>query len=184
MMKKLIIPVPLYLPLFTASCTIYTQKFEEKTITKYYVADGDTIYFYNNDKKIGIRILGIDTPETKKKNNDVATLENHFAQLAKNELINFLKNKPIKIEKINEDKYGRWVCRIYNSEGVDAGLHLIKGGFARVKYLEKTPKNINYWNNHGKIIDYFNTLKNTEEKAKRNRKGIWKHKTKEIFKKK
>ncbi|MCS4536672.1 MULTISPECIES: thermonuclease family protein [unclassified Mycoplasma] len=150
----------------------------------YHVSDGDTIYLNYNNKRTGIRFLGIDTPETKKAHNVIATLENAYAQKAKQALIKLLNNKPIKIQIISIDRYNRLVARVWNYQNIDANIYLVSNGLARVKYLDKKRSNINYWNNNWKIKAYYDKLVAAESMAKRNKIGIWKYKIGDIFYKK
>lgn len=153
-------------------------------ITEYHVADGDTIYFNDNGQKVGIRILGIDTPETKKKNNKVAKYENFFAQRAAQFMQNILKNKPINVRKLSSDKYGRWVCVVRNYQGIDVAKLLLGAGLARVKYISKTRSNFAYWVNDEWSQKYYDEIIKIQNDAKRSQKGFWIHNEKDVFWKK
>ncbi|MBU4689525.1 thermonuclease family protein [Mycoplasma zalophidermidis] len=174
----------LSIPLSTLACTMNFSQYSNYKLNSYYVADGDTIYAYIDNVKVGIRFYGIDTPETKKSNNSVADLENFFAQKAKVEVIKLLNKKPIKIVKITEDKYKRWICKVFNHNDKDIALNLLKSGLARVKYISKNRKNINYWTNDYENIQYLNELKKSENLAKTTKKGLWFYGERRVFYKK
>ncbi|QBF34380.1 hypothetical protein EG856_00305 [Mycoplasmopsis phocirhinis] len=185
MKLKFIMPV-VFIPIIgLTSCNLsFSTEGKIEFFSQYYIADGDTIYLDYNNQKTGLRFLGIDTPETKKAKNDVALLENIFAQKARQELKKLLNNKPIKVQIISTDKYKRIVARIWNYQNIDVNVFLLKNGLARVKYLDKNRNNINYWNNNWKIQQYYDTLISIEAKARLNKIGIWKYKQDDIFYKK
>ncbi|WP_029608514.1 thermonuclease family protein [Mycoplasma simbae] len=173
------------LPLICVTCANpWSEHYNRYKINEYFIADGDTIYAKIGGKKVGIRLLGIDTPETRKGKEHLAPYENHFAQKAKKFVEKILKNDQISITKITSDKYQRWVCRVSTASINDLGIEIIKNGLARVKYLEKERKNLVYWNNNGTVIDYYNSLKKAENEAKINSVGIWKYSEKDVFHKK
>jgi hypothetical protein len=80
------------------------------------VYDGDTITiasklpFENSPMyRFSVRLLGIDTPEIKGKNEK----EKIMAKEAKNKLENMIMNKHIILKNINTEKYGRILADVY-----------------------------------------------------------------------
>jgi len=84
------------------------------------IYDGDTfsIIFLYNDKimKYKCRCIGYDSPEMKPLlNNPNRDKEKELALIAKNRLIELLnKNKLVKVECFDFDKYGRILIKVYN----------------------------------------------------------------------
>lgn len=91
------------------------------------VVDGDTVWATNqsgDDYKV--RLIGIDTPEAGECGFDEAKLA----------LADLIDNQAVVLESgasSGVDKYGR-LLRYVDVAGVDAGLELIKSGFAVAKY--------------------------------------------------
>jgi len=77
------------------------------------VYDGDTIrvvFKFNGDYyKFSIRLMGIDTPELRTKNEN----EKKCGYYVKGILEDKILNKIIKLECVGEDKYGRILANIY-----------------------------------------------------------------------
>ena len=77
------------------------------------VYDGDTvtaIFEYKNELyKWSCRLLGIDTPEIKSKNEN----EKNLAIIARDALNNKIANKVVKLHCFDFDKYGRILVEIY-----------------------------------------------------------------------
>ncbi len=123
------------------------------------VYDGDTItilipmnisiYNYENDKTIGdksisnpenkihlyeirVRLHGIDTPEMKPSKN-LPDRENHIkkAHEAKDYLSSIILNKIIKIEFMENDKYGRPLCKLYDQQNNQINKLMIEKGHAK-----------------------------------------------------
>ncbi|MBW9221259.1 thermonuclease family protein [Methanothermococcus sp. SCGC AD-155-M21] len=138
------------------------------------VSDGDTIWIQcKNGSKYKIRLLGVDTPETYKKNNphEYYTYDNtpitnitylkvwgHKAtEYAKNKLENreviivFDKKSPKK------DSYGRYLAYVFVN-GEDFNEDLIEYGYARV-YLSD--------------FELLDRYLEEEKHAKKNKVGLW-----------
>ena len=98
------------------------------------IIDGDTLVINNEH----IRLIGIDAPEIHgcKKSGCVAG----DPIKSKQSLENFVRNKPIKIKRFGNDKFGRTLA-IITVNGQDASCHQIKTGNA--KYIAKWDKGIN-----------------------------------------
>jgi micrococcal nuclease len=109
------------------------------------IYDGDTITIisklpYPNSPlyKFSVRLLGIDCPEIKGKDES----ERECAQLAKNELTELVMDKIITLENVQTEKYGRLLADVYLNS-IHINDYLLKKRLA-VKYdgtSKKCPKN-------------------------------------------
>lgn len=101
------------------------------------VIDGDTVKgifkFNNSFYKYNFRINGIDTPETRSKNDNIKKK----GLIAKDYLYNLIINKTLFANFLNFDKYGRILVNLYLNDKESISDHLIKGGYA-YKYNGKT----------------------------------------------
>lgn len=81
-----------------------------------HITDGDTIkvaiYLFNNYYKFNVRLNGIDTCETKSKNDK----NKELGIKAKERLKDLIENKIIWIKCYNFDKYGRLLADIYQDD--------------------------------------------------------------------
>jgi len=124
------------------------------------IYDGDTLdVVLDNLQRIKIRLNGIDTPEIKplksvQNRDDVihnAILARNFLlqcvtddnchgmihdKLKKCDIVNILKtnNEIIKVDIVDKEKYGRYLCNIYGSDGKVINNLLITNGYA-VEYF-------------------------------------------------
>ena len=122
--------------------------------------DGDTIKVVINKKEYTVRFLAIDTPETKHPKKG----EEPYGKEASTYTCNRVKTaKRIELEydkgSTKEDKYGRKLAWVF----VDNKLlqeELIERGYAKVAYLYGDYK-------------YTERLEKIEEKAKKEKVGIW-----------
>jgi len=111
------------------------------------IADGDTLTLLtDSDKKIRIRLAGIDTPERKQP----------FGNTAKNALAKLVFQKKILIETQTKDRYGRTVGIVF-LDNQSINNELVRQGMAWV-YKK-------YTNNK--------TLYELENKAKTKMVGLW-----------
>lgn len=125
-MKKIF----LLLVLFFLSSYIFAQKIIQGRIIK--VTDGDTVTLLaNNNKKIKIRLYGIDCPEKG---------QAYFAQ-AKDFLSKKIYNKNVQVEIKNKDQYQRSVGIIWiNNKNVN--IDLLQQGLAW--HYKQYDKSISY----------------------------------------
>ena len=114
------------------------------------VYDGDTITIvsklpYSDSPmfKFSVRLLGIDCPEIKGKDNS----ERECAQLAKKELIELLMNKTVTLENVETEKYGRLLADVYLDQ-IHINDYLLKKRLAII-YDGKTKKCPKNW------MDYY-----------------------------
>ncbi|MBZ4195286.1 thermonuclease family protein [Mycoplasma tauri] len=159
----------------------------KKIASNVYIPDGDTIYFYEHDERVGLRFFGIDTPETKKdnkKNQKLAKRENHFAQKAKNFLEQTLHNKTLYYEYIKRDRYNRKIGILYyeteDKVKVDVSKELLKNGLARVHYINIDRDDI-FTVKEERQVKYFKEIKKIEKEAKNKKLNIWAYPKQEVF---
>jgi endonuclease YncB( thermonuclease family) len=97
------------------------------------VTDGDTVKVVTAGTLYKVRLYGIDAPEK----------HQAYGQKAKEHLSELCFNKSVKVEIINQDRYGRFVGKIYVN-GVCINWEMLKDGFAwaYVQYLKKEDKNL------------------------------------------
>lgn len=154
-MKKILI---LILTFFISTNICYAK---EKILVEFEsCVDGDTANIFLNEKKVKIRFLAIDTPETKHPIVGSETFGKEASEYTCNKLTNA---KKIEIEydsnSDKKDKYDRHLVWVW----VDGYLlqdEIIKEGLAEVAYLYDDYK-------------YTEILENHQTIAKFNKKGIW-----------
>lgn len=120
------------------------------------IVDGDTIVarcpksLKSSEKTLRyIRVWGMDAPETG---------QEHWGDFATKTLKTMIgKNKTIRIQIMEQDRYQRMIGKLYIDD-VDLGLEMVKQGAAVV------------YHRYNKDQDYINA----EKKAKISRLGIWK----------
>ncbi len=109
------------------------------------VIDGDTIEISINNKTSKIRFFGIDAPE----------LKQNFGKQSKVALEKILKDKEVYIFSKNKDNYGRIVA-IVKLKDVDINQFLVSQGYAWADTY------------------YTNAYIKEQEKAQKNKLGLWK----------
>lgn len=131
------------------------------TVTAVRVIDGDTIETEDHGSRRDVRILGIDTPETKHPTKGVqcfgpqATAETKALLPARSKVV-------LTFEGERTDRFGRLLAYVRNAEGVDVSAHLAGNGFAHVYGLrspyrvQRTPE-----------------LLTLEAQARQRRLGLW-----------
>jgi len=92
--------------------------------------DGDTIYVSSGEKELKVRLIGVDTPETKHPTKPVECFgpqASAFAtQTLDGEYVSIVTDKTQGIT----DKYDRTLAYVYTTDGSLFNLDLIAGGFA------------------------------------------------------
>lgn len=137
--------------------------FHQKTFTVIKVVDGDTLDFDNPDDRLEpqrLRLLGIDTPETKKPGSPVM----HFGPEATEETKKMCLNKDvvILIDSISKtrDRYGRLLGYVLLDDDVILNEYLVEKGFAYADLRF----------NHS----YYKKYKSLAEKCEKKKIGLWK----------
>jgi micrococcal nuclease len=135
------------------------------------IIDGDTIAINQDDEEFIIRLLGIDTPETHKKNkpnkfynNEFITDINYLKQYGKKAhqvLANkiFKKKVDLYIDELapKKGKYNRYLCYVYKGKH-DINKYMLYKGLVRT-----------YPSPFTKLSEYGYA----EQIAKQKRKGLW-----------
>ncbi len=121
------------------------------------VYDGDTLKASGHDIEIKVRLVGIDTPETKKRKNKPGQ---PFGQKAKKFLARMVLNKQVFIKGYGTGPYNRILAVVYVGKK-NVNLELIKAGYAEV-YQGKPPKGFD-------LSPYLAV----EAQAKSQRRGMW-----------
>lgn len=147
--------------LFLSGCstTIDTQETTERIkaeITR--VVDGDTMKVAIGDKEETIRLLLVDTPETKHPDLPVQPFGPEASQFAKEQLEN--KQVQLELDVSERDKYGRLLVYLWKDDVMFNEL-LLQEGLARVAYVY--PPNIKY-------VDQFREI---QQEAQQQEIGIW-----------
>lgn len=148
MKKIIIIIILLIIPI-----NVYANKTK---VTLSSCIDGDTANFIENNEKIKVRFLAVNTPEIKTKD--------LYASEAKEFTCNLLTNaKEIYLEfddgSDKTDKYGRTLAWIW-ADNILVQKELIKNGYAKVEYIYGNYK-------------YTDELKELEKIAQKNKVNIW-----------
>ncbi len=96
------------------------------------VVDGDTIDVDIDGHRERVRLIGIDTPETKKPNNPVQCYGPEATKYTKSLLA---ADAPLHLERdvVARDDYGRMLAYVYlAADGTFVNMSIIRNGFARV----------------------------------------------------
>jgi len=118
------------------------------------VVDGDTIVLDGNEK---IRLIGVDTPETKDPRKPVQYFGKEASEFTKR----MVEGKRVRLEYDwqRKDKYGRTLAYIYLEDGTFLNAEIIKQGYGHAytvfpfKYLEE--------------------FRQYEKEARENQRGLW-----------
>lgn len=123
------------------------------------VVDGDTIYVRNEDgEEIGVRLLGVDTPETKHPTKPVE----YYGPEASTHTERRLSGRTLWLdyEKNRIDKYGRTLAYVFFENGTLFNLELVRYGFAKLY-------------DDAKGLKYQSVFKEALELAKNEKLGLW-----------
>lgn len=122
-----------------------------------HVADGDTITVdVNGDRKV-IRIIGADTPETKKPGEPIQCYGRAASDHTKKTLDG--ERVTLSYDKERTDRYGRTLAYVAH-HGRDYSANLIRGGYARTLTI---PPNTAHAHIYEKL----------QRKAKKAKRGLW-----------
>lgn len=95
-----------------------------------HVVDGDTIDVMKDGKKVRVRFIGINAPESVDPRRPVQC----FGIEASTEMERMLSGQSVSLETDPSqdlyDKYGRLLAYVYQPDGTDVGLHMIEAGYA------------------------------------------------------
>lgn len=123
------------------------------------VIDGDTIIVWLDGQEATVRLVGIDTPETKHPKKKIECFgpeaSQHLKEMIEGRRVELL---PDSIQP-NEDRYGRLLRYVYLADGTSVNEHLVEQGWARV-----------YTKADSQLQDRLLLL---EAQAQREARGVW-----------
>ncbi|KQX61127.1 thermonuclease family protein [Paenibacillus sp. Root444D2] len=122
------------------------------------IVDGDTLEVTMKGKKEKVRLIGVDTPETKKPNTPVMFYGKEASAYTKKRLEKETVELEFDVDK--KDQYDRWLVYVWIGEEL-FNRTLVQEGYAR---MATYPPNIKY-------VDAF---KKDQETARNQKKGLWK----------
>ncbi len=116
-----------------------------ETIQVARIIDGDTLEAASGQR---VRLIGINTPESSMP----------FYEEAKDLLKSLVENKSVEIESHGTERYGRTLAYIF-IDGKNVNEEILKNGLATLYYYDKD--------------SHYSKLKQAEEFARQNKKGLW-----------
>ncbi len=121
------------------------------------VVDGDTIVVQIGQKREKVRLIGVDTPETKHPKKPVQRFGKEASLFTKS----MVEGEEVRLEFDwqERDKYGRLLAYVYLTDGTFLNAEIIRRGygFAYTRYPFK----------------YMSQFRQYEGEARKNRKGLW-----------
>lgn len=142
----------LFFTLLASPCQLLAGQYQ---VT--HVIDGDTIKVDDGTKKISVRLIGIDAPETPTKKNQTGQ---PFNQRSKKHLSSLVLNQVVEIKSYGFDGDGRMLGEVFG-EDRNINLEMVKAGLAEV-YQGKPASGLDlglYWK--------------AEEDARKANRGMW-----------
>ncbi|MBD0379323.1 thermonuclease family protein [Paenibacillus sp. WST5] len=121
------------------------------------MVDGDTFEVTLKGKKEKVRLIGVDTPETKKPNTPVMFYGKEASDYSKKRLLKQTVELEFDVEK--QDQYKRLLAYVWIGDEL-FNRTLIQEGYAR---MATYPPNVKY-------VDLF---KKDQEEARNKKKGLW-----------
>lgn len=122
--------------------------------------DGDTIDISYNGKSERVRMIGLDTPETKDPRKPIQC----FGREASQRMRDLVAGKNVRIEQDpsqgERDKYGRLLLYIYLEDGTNVAYKMIADGFGH-EYTYRIP------------YKYQSQFKAAQKDAEKNKRGLW-----------
>ncbi|MDK7282632.1 thermonuclease NucI [Staphylococcus pettenkoferi] len=123
------------------------------------VVDGDTFVASDaHHKRLKVRLIGMDTPETVKPNTPVQPYGKEASNYSKKHLNQ--EDVYLEYDKEREDRYGRTLAYVWLDQHTMFNKELVEKGLAREKYFAP----------NGKYRDVF---KRAERQAKKEQRNIW-----------
>ncbi|MGG1514760.1 thermonuclease family protein [Paenibacillus oryzisoli] len=159
-MRKWIIAGGCLLLVALLACACGAKKASQagkETVKVERVVDGDTLEVTLNGKKEKIRLIGVDTPETKKANTPVM----FYGKEASDFTTKRLEKQSVELEYDvdKKDQYDRVLAYVWIGDEL-FNRTLVQEGYARMATF---PPN----------VKYVNDFKKDQESARKAKKGIW-----------
>ncbi|MCG3401232.1 thermonuclease family protein [Staphylococcus massiliensis] len=124
------------------------------------VVDGDTIKVTTDDnERLTVRLIGVDTPETVKPNTPVQLYGKEASNYTKKALTH--KHVYLEYDKEPHDKYDRTLAYVWMNDNDMYNEKIVAEGLARAKFYPPNDK-------------YRDKLEQAQEEAKRNHLNLWK----------
>lgn len=124
-----------------------------------HVVDGDTVDVAIDNKKVPVRFIGINAPETYEGKNPEC-----FAKEAAAYVRNRIENQQVRLvpdpSQDDKDMYNRLLRYVFLEDGTNFDLELIREGYAK-EYTYKIP------------YQYQNEFKSAQRLAQTNNVGLW-----------
>lgn len=146
-----------------ASAHVTCQAQPSATTTLYcveHVVDGDTLDLNMDGKRVRVRLIGINTPETVDPRRQVEC----FGKEASNRAKEILSGKWVSVEadptQDTNDKYGRKLLYIYTQDGTLFNKQMIADGYA-YEYTYRYP------------YKYQEEFKAAQKEAREGQRGLW-----------
>lgn len=124
------------------------------------VSDGDTIKVLVGGKTETVRLIGVDTPETKDPRKAVQCYGTEASTYTKTTLLGKSVSLAQDDSQQNRDKYGRLLRYVFLEDGTNFNEQLIRAGYA-YEYTYRTP------------YQYQSAFKQAQQEAKANSVGLW-----------
>jgi len=143
----------LLLTLLASPCQLLASQYQ---VTR--VPDGDMIKVDDGTKKITVRLVGIEAPETPKRKNETGQ---PFNQQSRKHLSSLVLNQVVDIKSYGFDGDGRMLGEVFLRDGMNVNIEMVKAGLAEV-YRGKPASGLDmgaYWK--------------AEEEAKAAQRGMW-----------
>lgn len=140
------------------SCTESGKRNSDNLYAVKRIVDGDTFYIDDGTEKgSSVRLIGVDTPETKHPRKEVE----YYGKEASDYLKTLLAGKTVRLEfDVQErDRYGRLLAYVYVGKTF-VNADLVKNGYAQIATY---PPNVKY-------VELFQKL---ETEARENNRGLW-----------
>ncbi len=125
------------------------------------VTDGDTITVKIDGQNVGIRMIGLNTPETV----DPRTTVQCFGREASNKAKEMLTGQTVRLEadatQDDKDKYDRLLRYVYMSDGTLFNKWMVENGFGFEYTYDSNP------------YQYQAEFKAAEKSARESKRGLW-----------
>lgn len=134
--------------------------FDESLVQVVEVVDGDTLKVQDQKSKVTktVRLIGIDTPETKDPRKGVQYFGKEASQYTTELLLH--RNVTLKKDVSDIDRYGRLLRYVYLGDGTFINERLVREGYARASTFPPDVK-------------YSDVFIQAEKEAREKGKGLW-----------
>lgn len=149
----------LIMPIYSFAASSNTTTREKAKV--YNVTDGDTVKVRINGKNFVVRLIGVDTPETKDPRKTVQCFGKEASAYTKKILLNQTITLESDKASGNKDKYGRLLRYVFLADGTNFNRQLIANGYA-YEYTYKST-----------IYRYQTKFKQAQKDAREKKQGLW-----------